>query len=409
MKWNEKNVRRNVRLYYGYSLFGNLDFARGLFVLFLISRGMSTGQVGMLQTALFWSNLLAEIPAGILADKTRRRYSVSAGLIFIALASVLMIYGHSFYAFLTIFIFHGVGFALRSGADSALLYDGLKEAGPQWESRYLAITSRANGVTNIAMGAAIALGGFLFALGWDFVYWSFAVCMALGAVCTLVLSESRRSVAGETHGLRIGLFRNLSTFFKDRCGKQLLAFLLGMGFLEASHAPFFIYIQVLFKSYGLSEAWIGCVIASAMGGTALGYLVADRLAPVGLKGLVYGGSLLTSALTLGYFWKPPLVLIIALYVVIDMIPSLIFVHTDNYINQQAPSEIRATVLSVQSFISSIFISVAFLAGGFLMETFSPRFVLASLGALPILGIIALTVHFRKAPKVTEESCGPAMS
>lgn len=407
MKWTEKNVTRNVGLYYAYSLFGNLDFARGLFVLFLMSRGMSTGQVGILQTVLFWSNLLMEIPAGLLADKTRRKYSVSAGLLFIAVAAVLMIYGHSFYAFLAVFILHGMGFAMRSGADGALLYDGLKEAGPQCEAKYLAVSSRARGIMNLSMGGAIALGGVIFGFGWNFVYFCFAAAMILGAFCMLSLGESKRESSGEPGSPT--LIESLRTFFKDRRGKALLGFLVGMGFLEASHAPFFIYTQVLFKSYGLSEKWIGCLIASSMGVTALGYLVAEKLAPLGVKGIVYGGSLLTAALTFGFFFNPPLAVAIGLYVVIDMVPSIVFVHTDNYINHHAPSEIRATVLSVHSFISSIFISIAFLSGGFLMDAFSPWMVLASLGALPLLGMLALSFHFRKGATETEGTCVPALS
>lgn len=402
MKWTEKNVKRNLGLYYGYSLFGNLDFARGLFVLFLLSRGMTTGQVGILQTALFWSNLLSEIPAGLLADKTRRKYSVSAGLILIALAASLMIFGDSFYAFLAIFILHGMGFALRSGADGALLFDGLKEAGVDWEIQYLSIGARARGVANVSMGAAIALGGFLFGLGWNFVYMSFAVSMVIGAACTLSVSESHRHGSKESVGP--GLIVSLKAFFANRRGKALLGFLLGMGFLEASHAPFFIFTQVLFKSYGLSEVWIGVLIASSMGVTAIAYLFAEKLSSIGVRGIVFGGSLLTSLLTFTFFWNPPVAVAIALYIVIDMVPSLIFVHTDNYINHHAPSEIRATVLSVHSFISSIFISAAFLSGGFLMESHSPWLVLASLGILPLAGVIALSFHFR-----TEERCLPVLN
>ena len=78
---------------------------------------------------LFWSHLAFEVPAGVLADRFKRKYSIGAGLFFVALAAFLTPFARSFFQFAVVFVLHGMGFALRSGADRALLYDELKAAG----------------------------------------------------------------------------------------------------------------------------------------------------------------------------------------------------------------------------------------------------------------------------------------
>ena len=73
---------------------------------------------------------------------------------------------------------------------------------------------------------------------------------------------------------------------------------------------------------------------------------------------------------------------------------------DNYINQSIDSESRATVLSVQSFVNNIFISILFVFIGYLTDMFSVDTVLISMGiitgvaCLPFLAISNRVVRVR---------------
>lgn len=408
MRWTQQNAKRNVGLFYGSSFFGSMDFARGLFVVYLLSQGLTTGQIGILQTALFWSNLLVEIPAGLLADKTKRKYSVVLGMLLIAIAAVSMMAVRSFEAFLVVFTLHGAGFALRSGADGALLFDGLKQAGSAWENRYLKLSSRAKSIGNLAMGAAIAGGGWLASYGWQYVYYAFALAMIVGAALTMLISESapeQNAARTDAPVAEPGLIAKIKEFCVDARGRSLLGFILAMGFLEAIHAPFFIYVQVIFKDYGISEAWLGLIVAGSMLATSLSYMFAEKLARFSVKNILMVGSCVTSLLAFAFFLKPSLAVAILLFILVDIVPSIVFVHTDNYIHERTPSDIRASVLSMHSLISSIFISIAFLAAGFMMDTHLAANVLGSLGVLPLIGLFALSRHFKKSP--TEEApCMP---
>lgn len=408
MKWTPKNADRSILRYYLYCILSNLDFARGVFVLYLVGKGMSISQVGVLQTILFWSNLGTEVPAGIWADKVKRKYSVALGLACIGLAACLMIFSSGMWMFAAAFLLHGVGFAFQSGADNALLFDGLKQAGPPWSNTYVKVLGRSRGLGSLAMGIAMCVGGLLFQNNGDLLYGIFAGAMLLAAVTVLSLPESRgsRAPAEGSEESQPSVLENLRTFFKLKSGRSLLWFILGMGFLEASHAPLFIYGQMLFKEYHVAPVWIAVIMAAAMAVNAAGFVFAERLGRFSVPALVMALSLATSLLTFAYFAHPPLLAAVALFIVIDVLPGILFIHTDGYINDRVPSEIRAAVLSVHSLLSSIAVSVAFLGVGGLLERFPSHLVLGSLGVLPLLGMLALSVYFSAFAVAVEAEAQP---
>jgi hypothetical protein len=394
MKWTRDNAGRSVLQYYLYCFLSNLDFARGIFVLYLVDKGLSLSQVGVLQTVLFWSNLGTEVPAGIWADKFKRKYSVALGLACIGLAAVLMIFSTSVWMFAAAFLLHGVGFAFQSGADNALLFDGLRQAGAPWSEGYVKILGRSRGIGSAAMGLAMCAGGLLFRSHAALLYAIFAAAMLLAALAVLALPEARDSRASEAPAEEVpSILENLTAFFKLKSGRSVFWFILGMGFLEASHAPLFIYGQVLFKDYQVAPAGIAAIMAAAMGFNAAGFLLAERLERFSVRSLVMAISFATALLTFGYLARPPLAVAVALFILVDVLPGVLFVHTDGFINGRVPSEIRATILSVHSFLSSIAVSAAFLGVGALLERFPSFIVLGTLGVLPLLGIAALSVYF----------------
>ena len=406
MKWNDSNIKKNITLFYLYSGFASFDFSRGIFILFLLSKGFSIAQVGILQTLLFWSNLIFEIPAGFLADKIKRTYSVAFGLIALSLVGLASIYSQTFNAFIFIFILNGLGFAFKSGADSALLFDGLKDAGDSWLSKHVNILANSRNISTIGMAFAIAFGGYLQKSSWNLVYGLFAASMVISAFLMLKISEPKRHSHDTHHGIGElfedkGIVAHLKEFVKDPKGKSLLTFLLGMGLIEAAHTPFFIYIQVLLKSYKLSEFSTGCIISAAMLITSLAYFMLPKFPKIPVRKILFLFCIPVSLFILSFSLGLSVYIVVPLFFLINTLPNFMFVFTDHHINEQIPSKIRATFLSVQSFVTSFFISMSYLVGGYLMDHYPPHIVLSLLGVLPILGLFVLHFHFKNAKKILE--------
>ena len=63
----------NDKFYYTLSILMSLDVQRSLFVLYLLQLGITQGEIGVLQSFLFFSSVALEIPSGLLADRYGRK------------------------------------------------------------------------------------------------------------------------------------------------------------------------------------------------------------------------------------------------------------------------------------------------------------------------------------------------
>uniref|UniRef100_UPI003D0DAB19 MFS transporter n=1 Tax=Roseibium sp. TaxID=1936156 RepID=UPI003D0DAB19 len=98
-------------------------------IVFYVSHGLTLQQVYTLQALHFLAKLLTEIPAGIFADRVRRRTSLALGALLVAAAYGGIWAGSGFLLFAAMEVLAGAGRAFRSGADSAYIYDELKHRG----------------------------------------------------------------------------------------------------------------------------------------------------------------------------------------------------------------------------------------------------------------------------------------
>ena len=115
--------------YYAYS--GLSGLAGGIYlpiwILLLLDKGFNMATIGLFSGVMNFSMFALEIPTGIVADKISRKWSVSLGLIFQGISAFTIVTSANFVLILIGgFIFFGLGMTLRSGADSALIYDSMK-------------------------------------------------------------------------------------------------------------------------------------------------------------------------------------------------------------------------------------------------------------------------------------------
>ena len=395
MKWNQSNVEKNIALFYGHTILRNLDFARGLFVVFLLDHGVTNFQIGILQSLLFWVSFVFEIPAGLFADKFKRKYSLILSGLLLLISLVLYFAPPNYFLYLLIFALTGMSFAFLSGADQALLYDGLKEAGADWQKKHIHILSKSRVYMTVSFALGTLAGGFLFDVDKHFIFLATAISLSLGLVCLFFIDESWRR-RGKTTEKR-SLTRELKAFLKTGQGKNLLLFILGIAFLEGLHTPFFIFSQSLFKEYGISGKNIGFLIASGYLVSSLGLHFSPHFAKWGSKGLkklIFGTTLTTALACALVATRPELPWMVLLFLLINTLPEALFVHTDQYIQDHCESNIRATVCSVQFFTNSIVISLSYAFIGFFSDRIGIHKTLGLLALIPILTLFLLFLFFR---------------
>ena len=125
----------NVRRFIAFRAFYNARFYYPVFTILFLDYGLTIEQFALLNTVWAFTIVLAEVPSGALADLIgRKRLLVTTCWLMIGEMILLgfVPLGNSgliFTIFLINRIFSGLGEALASGADEAMAYDTLVEAG----------------------------------------------------------------------------------------------------------------------------------------------------------------------------------------------------------------------------------------------------------------------------------------
>ncbi|MFT4308417.1 MAG: MFS transporter [Candidatus Woesearchaeota archaeon] len=145
---------RTIRIYYAYRFLSSFFLIGPIITLFLLEF-IPFAQLGIVFAAGVMTAFVFEIPSGVWADRIGRTRIVALGSVLAALELFLIAYGQSFGYFLAAGVIGGLGSALISGADTALVYDSLLASGNEKQSRKVYGKSRAIRYVSIVIAALI--------------------------------------------------------------------------------------------------------------------------------------------------------------------------------------------------------------------------------------------------------------
>jgi MFS family permease len=124
------------RQYYKFSFYGflkNLRFFDAFFILFLVEKGLSYSEIGILYAVREICINVFEIPSGIVADAYGRKNSLIGSFVAYIISFLVFFVSADFWPFFVAFIFYGIGDAFRSGTHKGMIMDYLKIKG--WEDQ----------------------------------------------------------------------------------------------------------------------------------------------------------------------------------------------------------------------------------------------------------------------------------
>ncbi len=183
-------VATNPRRIYFYKFLGEFYLIAPLLVPYYRANGLPPTSVFTIQAVYTLAVLLLEIPSGYLADVVgRRRTLILAAVIFPA-GLILYTLGHSFAAFVAAEVVLAIGNSMRSGCDSALLYDSLAELGRAED--YKKSEGRSFFSGRIGSASASLVGGALAAVAIRLPFWVNAATAFLMLPLALSLAEPKR-------------------------------------------------------------------------------------------------------------------------------------------------------------------------------------------------------------------------
>ncbi|MDP6155455.1 MAG: MFS transporter [Candidatus Thermoplasmatota archaeon] len=133
-----------IEMIWKFSLYGflkNLRFFEPFLYLFFLSRGVSFFHIGILIGIRELSQIVAEVPTGVLADLIGRPRTMVFCFASYLVSFVVFFFGRNFWLFVPAFILFGLGEALRTGTHKAIILDYLDKHGMSHEkTKYYGLT-----------------------------------------------------------------------------------------------------------------------------------------------------------------------------------------------------------------------------------------------------------------------------
>jgi MFS family permease len=347
------NQRRLSRKYLAYEMLTNLFFV-GAVWLYFYRLFITDQQIGILDGLAFAIGLIAEVPSGALADRFGRDKMVKLGQFFAGSGLLIQAFGSSFIPFFVGQTIMMIGISFVSGADEALFFGKLNfdRASVNWRK----LVTRGSQVTLIGLLVATIVGGWLHTIN-PRIPW---ILTGLSFISSVLLIWSIKDTRPERDNqkLSIELQEHLASiksgFVQFRTPKLWL------------YVPIILTVQGLFYTTGWGllrlvlldrfhfDPFMGSlVIASSslitVGILALMHKYAENMSEKRVLILISLGAAASLLLSLadigmwGYF------VIFALYAG----EHVLYPFISEILNNRAPEDQRATVLSVASFLRTL--------------------------------------------------------
>ena len=376
---DELSARQNVRRFILFRVAFSARFYYPIYALLFLDLGMSLAQFGILNALWAFTIVLCELPSGALADTIGRRKLVRFAALCMVLEMCLLLLtpvGGGAFAFVLLAmnrILSGLAEAAASGADEALCYDSLRQAG--LASEWSAVLVRVQQATSIAFFFALMLGAAAYDPSWVqplCAYFGYKLTVdasafvklpvfltllsSLVALCMAYrMQESSCHSAAQSHWAHFRRTR-LQALLAGRWimrSSLVFAVILSAMIFDSVIRQFLTLASQYWEVIGLPVASFGLIGSSmALLGLTVPY-VARRLvmAYSPQVNFCFTSFLILLGLVGLAMVLPFLGILPAIFLYFSMQMTAYF--TSHYLNQAAPSRMRATLLSFRSLATNV--------------------------------------------------------
>jgi MFS family permease len=392
---------RLLTSFYVYQATASFVFFQPIFFVFYETH------LGIPKATILWllsynvaTRALLELPFGALADRWSRRGCLAASALCIAAGALALLVAPAFATVILAETAFATAHALRSGADSAYLYDALADTDdllhyPQAEGRGRALSALGAGLTAV-------VGGML---AWGDLRWPYVATVVAALAGALVAARLHEPVRNEARlAVERGLMREAA-----RMAVRSVAIrwnvALAVFAVVVSHLYFFLQ-QPYLESVGVPLWMFGVVFASTKVVTAAvasgAHHVEARLdrrgtaalmavvPTVGIGGMAlitnpFGAALIFTRGILDGLWEP---------------------LVNVYMNHLAPTRLRATLLSLQSLAARLGLSLALFVLGVSVDAWGLRATLAAAALATALAGVVLVITAPRPRGPVPRPCRP---
>ena len=357
--------------------------------LYFMERGLTIEQVYYIVAAFSVAVVIFEFPTGILADRFSHKGSVVWSGMFGSVLQFLLIIPAGFYFYLTIFILVGLSSSMRSGSNVAVLH--------KISDNFQRDLSRIKTIGFIWIALTTFIGGWLFTINIIFPYLLNGLSMLLAAIIFNQIKvknnfQGKKSEFGNIYKIAFGSLKHLKNHRKLR-GLVLMT--------SAFLATFFSYkyfLPVLFNVKNIPIIYLSTVMSMSILFMAMGTAITSTKYYIRLKYTI--PLLLLGTLLLGFVNQ---IFTLALVIwSIHFLRGMFAVRTTVLVNKYAKDSIRASIMSLKSLITRVFMAIYMLMVGKILGIWSFEVLLVAtfgiLGVFVVYFVWSVTSTSRKSIK-----------
>jgi MFS family permease len=356
--------------------------------------GFGVTQIMVLQGVFGLAMVLFEFPSGYLADRLGYRRCLIFAFSLWTIAWPIYGYAQSWIGVASAELLLGVGMALISGCDTALVYESLLARGREHE--FIRWSGRLTFSGQLAEGLAALAAGVLFAIGVALPFLAQALASAIALIVALMLVEPARERPGFADGLAQirAMVRYVARESPELRGVFLVAVVLGM----ASFLPVWT-IQLYALDAGVPEPWLGPIWAVANFSVASAALLSQRV--FGSRSLALIVGVCTTLIVVGYLglglshalWG------FGFYYLLTIMRGLKTPAVEHHEQRLVPSRDRAGLVSLRSMVFRVgFLALGPAVGWAVDRHGQHPIMLVLAGGFAVAGVlVALIVRRSGAP------------
>ena len=365
------------------------SFSIGVFVLLMLSVGLSLAQIATVVAGFLICSAVFQIPAGIFADRYGNKTSILIGAVIMTAGFGVFAFANSFLAFLFGYSLMGAGQAMKKGADVAFIYNELKRCGKP--TSFKKIYGKLEFYLNLFWVVASISGGFLyvwsprlpFLLEFGFSILSIPLIMSLSEVSIPKVSKSVGKHIKES----------MVYSFKTPGFSKVFVFSALIGSLAVVT---FQYLQPFYVELGIKEQYFGAIAAATFVFRALGALYSDQVGKwFSIDKYLVLHSLVFTLFLLFFGMSQNWVLILGFVAIFYFLRGLYNPTITNFINNRVEDAKRSTLLSVNSQFLTVFSSLIMLVTGLVASQFSLQLVFFVVACLSNVFLILYVLSLRK--------------
>lgn len=387
-------TKANVKKYYLSGIFYGFSLTIPITILYYRSFGLSYLEIGLLESIFLATLLTFEIPTGTLADRFGRKWTVVCGALLTPIGTLVMALGSGFAVFAVASIIYGIAMALFSGAETALIYDTLREA--EEEKSYILVSGKSWAFFYVFMAIAAPIGSHLFALNPRLPFFIDAAISSFAFWVYLSMREPASE--GGDSSQKDTYLAILKNGIKQLSMNPHIRWYVFFGLLISLTLTVFnsTFSQPLLTDQGIKTPQIGFVFSAVAIIQATTSFYAQKIEKKLGEKLALILIFLAPGVAFLAMGVPMLSVVLPFYLAYNLVKGFRLPVLDSYVQRHVSSNSRATVLSIQSFLGSLAGVVFLPVFGYLADQTSVVTGVVALGIVTLIGGFLLLVLKPKA-------------